>query len=191
MSRVTRPGGEILVVCTGNVCRSPFIERRLQQLFRSTEIGVSSAGTEALVGAPMDERAAAQLTKAGGDPVGFVARQLEPDLIARADLVLAATRRHRGAIAVMSPGALRVTFALGDFADLVDGLSRYDLEEHAPHERVRQVAELAARRRSVVAPRAARTVDIVDPYGRPNAVFASMAGHIAEMLPSVARVLAY
>ena len=188
---MTRPGGEILVICTGNVCRSPFIERRLRQLLGSTAIVVSSAGTEALVGAPMDEQAAAQLTATGGDPAGFVARQLEPELIARADLVLTATRRHRGAVAVMSPGALRCTFALGDFADLVGGLSRDDLDDEAPDERVRQVAELAARRRSAVAPRAATAVDIVDPYGRPNGVFVSMGRHVSELLPPAVRVLAY
>jgi protein-tyrosine phosphatase len=187
---VTRPGGEILVVCTGNVCRSPFVERRLRHLLRSTEIVIGSAGTEALVGAPMDEQAAAQLAS-GGDPAGFVARQLEPDLVARADLVLTATRKHRGAVAVLSPGAMRRTFALGDFADLVAGLSEDDLDADAPHDRVRQVAELAARRRSVVAPRATAAVDIVDPYGRPHGVFVSMAGHVTELLRPVARVLAY
>jgi len=54
----------ILTVCTGNVCRSPAVERLL-----STELGptvqVSSAGTHALVGHPISQPMAALLTASG------------------------------------------------------------------------------------------------------------------------------
>ena len=46
--------GSILVVCTGNVCRSPYIERRLRHELAGTGIEVTSAGTRALVGHDMD-----------------------------------------------------------------------------------------------------------------------------------------
>jgi len=94
----------VLIVCTGNICRSPFIERLLQHQLDERRLHerrlhegrpgsdrailVHSAGTGALTGSAMDERAAARLVALGGDPVGFRARDLTPDLIAGSDLVL-------------------------------------------------------------------------------------------------------
>lgn len=101
--------GRILIVCTGNICRSPFIERLLQRQLDehrpsfAQRILVHSAGT----GSAMDKRAAAQLLAHGGDPTGFRARDLTPALIAESDLILTATRDHRGSVAVMYPKALR------------------------------------------------------------------------------------
>src|ERR1035437_4630017 len=99
----------ILIVCTGNICRSPFIERLLQHELderRSVSergIVVRSAGTAALVGSSMDAQSAAQLVAHGGDASGFRARDLTPALVAESDLVLTATRAHRGKVALMSP----------------------------------------------------------------------------------------
>lgn len=188
-SRATRRGG-VLVVCTGNVCRSPFIERMLQRSLAATGIRVSSAGTEALVGEPMDPRAATQLERYRGDSAGFVARQLTPALVADADLVLAATRGHRGEVAAMNPRALPYTFTLRDFADLVDGLSSAGLSAGDTADSwVRQVSVAAARRRAMVPPRDAESVAIVDPYRRGDATFAVMAQQVTEILPAVARAL--
>ena len=50
----------ILVVCTGNVCRSPAAERLLASKLGST-VQVASAGTHALVGQPISEPMAALL----------------------------------------------------------------------------------------------------------------------------------
>ena len=117
----------ILIVCTGNICRSPFIERLLQRQLDehrarfAQRILVHSAGTGAVTGSAMDKRAAAQLVAHGGDPTGFRARDLTPDLIAESDLILTATRDHRGRVAVMYPKALRQVFTFCDFADLVGG----------------------------------------------------------------------
>lgn len=46
----------ILVICTGNICRSPIAERILRNLLPS--IKVDSAGTGAMVGHSADETAA-------------------------------------------------------------------------------------------------------------------------------------
>ena len=73
----------VLVVCTGNVCRSPLVERVLAHTV-GAQIEVQSAGTAALVDSPMDGRAAAQLQRWRMDPAGFVARQVVPAMVARA-----------------------------------------------------------------------------------------------------------
>lgn len=44
----------IMFVCTGNVCRSPMGELLMRRYLSGTSITVSSAGTHALVGHPID-----------------------------------------------------------------------------------------------------------------------------------------
>ena len=187
----------ILIVCTGNICRSPFIERLLQHQLDQRRPGsgqrilVHSAGTGALVGSPMDQRAAAQLVEHGGDPAGFRARDLTPDLIAESALVLTATREHRGKVAVMYPKALRQVFTLCDFADLVedaDGLKNRVTPTN-PQAWVREVIHEAAARRGLKPPLELAQADIVDPFRRKDEVFVAMAQQIVRSLPAVVRAL--
>ena len=195
----------ILIVCTGNICRSPFIERLLQRRLDEPQTGgggsgrttvVHSAGTNALDGWEMDERAAAQLVAYGGDPAGFSARRLTPDLVAESDVVLTATRAHRGKVAAMSPDALRRLFTFRDFADLVAGIDagidRRGGGATGTDQRgwVHQVVEEAAARRGVNPPLDPGHADIVDPYGRQVRVFAAMAQQVVGSMPAVVRALA-
>lgn len=188
----------ILIVCTGNICRSPFIERLLQRQLDERRpgsargISVSSAGTGALVGSAMDPRAAAKLAAHGGEPGGFVARDLTRELIAESDLVLTATRAHRGKVALISRKVLRRVFTFRDFADLVA-----DIEGHSasatraePRAWVRQVTEQAAARRGFNPPLEPIHADIVDPFRREDEVFSTMAQQIVESMPVVVRALA-
>ena len=121
----------VLVVCTGNICRSPLLERILQSAlddrWGSGAVSVRSAGTMGLQGSAMDERARAQLGLFGGDGAGFVARRLTPAMVAGADLVLTATREHRALVAQAHPRALRYAFTYRDFADLSAHLEETDL----------------------------------------------------------------
>jgi len=187
----------ILIVCTGNICRSPFIERLLRHDLdqhrpgSDREIIVRSAGTGALVGSAMDPQAAAQLVAHGGYASGFIARELTPALIAEADLILTATRAHRGKVALMSPKALRRVFTFCDFAEMVSGVD--DLSAPAPltdpRAWVRHVTEKAAASRGLKPPLALDSADIVDPYRLEDEVFATMAQQIVEPMSAVVRVL--
>jgi len=140
----------------------------------------------------MDPRASAQLIAGGGDPAGFRAREISPAIIAESDLVLTATRAHRGKVALMSPKVLRRVFTFRDFADLVAGIDR---SAHAgatpadPGSWVRQVAEQAAARRGLKPPLAPGQADVVDPYRRADEVFATMAQQIVASMPAVVRAL--
>ena len=188
----------ILIVCTGNICRSPFIERLLQRQLderrpgSDREVLVRSAGTGALTGSAMDERAAAQLVAYGGDPVGFRARDLTPDLIAESDLVLTATRAHRGKVASLYPKALRRVFTFRDFADLVAGIDALSarVTQTDPRAWVRQVTEEAAASRGLNPPLEPAQADIVDPFRREDEVFVTMAQQIGGSMPAVVRALA-
>jgi protein-tyrosine phosphatase len=188
----------ILIVCTGNICRSPFIERILQRELDGRGSGagrriiVRSAGTGALVGSAMNAQAAAQLVKHGGDASGFTARDLTPGLIDESDLVLTATRVHRGKVALMSPKVLRRVFTFCDFADLVAGVDGPGSPVAQPDPRawVRHVTEKAAARRGLTPPLAPGLADIVDPYRRADEVFAVMARQVLDSVPAVVRTLA-
>ena len=180
------------MVCTGNICRSPFIERMLRVSVPGS-IVVTSAGTEALVGESMDPAAAELLRRHGGDPEGFVARQLTAEMVAEADLVLTATRAHRAAVASLQARALRYGFTLGDFSDLAVGVD-IDINidtrpDHTANSWVGHLGRVVADRRGVVPPRSAKEVDIVDPYGREDRAFSAMAQQVLAALPPVLRLL--
>ena len=81
---------------------------------------MASAGVHAVVGAPMDASAAAELTRLGGDPSEFEARQLTASMATEADLVLTATRAIRGQVVATAPAALKRTFTLLELAALLE-----------------------------------------------------------------------
>jgi low molecular weight protein-tyrosine phosphatase len=181
--------GTVLVVCTGNVCRSPYIERRLRHELAGTGIEVSSAGTRALVGRDMDAGTRERLAHSGVDVAGFAARDLTRDLVAAADLVVAAAREHRGAAARLHPAAMGRTFTLRDLADLLSEATADDLAANAGEATwVRQVAVTASRRRGLV-PARQEGVDIADPIGGPPSLFTRMAAEVDDALAPVVRAL--
>lgn len=202
----------ILVVCTGNVCRSPIMERYLARHLAERWQGegsmlVSSAGTAALVGSPMDDRAAEQARSIGLDTAAFTAQLLTVEAIATADLVLTATRQHRGTVVSMYPKALRSCFTVRDFAaamadlppdsgptpgddmdDMDDG-DGMDGGDDA-RKRVRRVVATAAARRGFSPPLAPAEADIVDPYRRSDEVYAVMFAQIVDAMPVIVAALA-
>lgn len=186
--------GQVLVVCTGNICRSPLIERVLQSALDERwgpgEVSVRSAGTMGLEGYPMDERAARHLAGFGGVSDGFVARRVTKELVASADLVLTATREHRGRVVQLHPRALRYAFSYLDFADLARHLPDEELPT-APSgaDWVREVTQVLASKRGMRAPLEAHLADIVDPYNRHDDVYDEMSAQIRQATPDVVRAL--
>ena len=121
----------ILTVCTGNICRSPLAEQLLRRELAGVDAVVSSAGTGALVGHPMADRAAAYSRRLGGEPDAHAGRQLTSALLRESDLVLVATRRHRKAVVELLPRASRSTFTLREFARLLGTVNPDDRAEVA------------------------------------------------------------
>ncbi|TFC01334.1 MULTISPECIES: low molecular weight phosphatase family protein [Cryobacterium] len=133
------PPFSILVVCTGNICRSPLAEQLLTTRLTNSGIPVrvTSAGTYAMVGKGMPDEAAALSVRYGGDPRAHVSRQLTARLVADADLVVTADREHRGEVVSLHPRAARYAFTLNQLARLIDGLrdAEFAAAEHAAAER--------------------------------------------------------
>jgi protein-tyrosine phosphatase len=88
---------KVLVVCTGNVCRSPMAAAILRrQLAERGAIGVevTSAGTAPWDGAPASEGSYLIALEHGLDLSDHRARQLTTDLVADADLVFGMSPQH-------------------------------------------------------------------------------------------------
>jgi protein-tyrosine phosphatase len=88
---------EILVVCTGNICRSPMAEGLLKHVLPPNlrdRIAVSSAGTYALHGNQPAPHAVEVMAQWGVDIGGHRARQVSRDMLSRADLTLAMEKSH-------------------------------------------------------------------------------------------------
>lgn len=170
------------MVCTGNVCRSPYIERLLRGEVERLGVRVASAGTMALHGEPMQDGTAALLTDRGLNADGFVARQLTPAMVVQADLVLTATREHRSQVVRTAPSGLRYVFALNDFSDLVSGI---DPMPGAGPDVVAQLVTSAVARRDEVAARGADDADIEDPFRQGPQEYARMAEQVAAVLPQI------
>lgn len=101
----------ILIVCTGNICRSPVAQAMLQQ--RLPRLTVQSAGLGALVGQPVDKQARRLAEADGLDVASHRARQLDADQLSEADLVLVMSSGQRQAVARRWPEALGKTLLLG------------------------------------------------------------------------------
>jgi len=177
----------ILAVCTGNICRSPAIERLLAHHL-SESACVSSAGTMAVVGAPIAEPMARLLTDAGVSPKGFSARRITPPMIDEADLILTASTEHRSAVVSLQPLAMKKTFTLLEFARTVPHVSAS--VTHLPlDERVSALAHHAYHARPRL--RLAREhIDIPDPYGRTEEVYDTAFTLIMDAVKEISPILA-
>lgn len=185
----------MLLVCTGNICRSALAER-LGRAYLDEALGadagtvqLSSAGVQAVVGSAMHPDSALVLQGLGGDPAGFVARQLVDDMAIDADLTLTMTRRHRRDVLRGAPRALARTFTLREAAGLLELVGDVDVPGEGLAERARSlVKELAAarsRRQSSV------DDDIRDPIGEPPEVHGDVGDAVASaLIPVLARIVA-
>lgn len=108
----------ILVVCTGNTCRSPLGEVLLRSHLAATpalaDVTVASAGTNAWSGTPASEGSYLVALERGLDLSAHRATALTIDMVRRADLILTMGRSH--ATAVMAMGGAGKTHTVVEYA---------------------------------------------------------------------------
>ena len=103
----------VLIVCAGNICRSPVAERLLRNEVGGRGIEGHSAGLTAVRGHAMDATARELLEAHGADGEGHVARQVESTMLRQHDLILAMDRAQLSALRGMAPEASGKLFLLG------------------------------------------------------------------------------
>lgn len=105
----------ILVVCVGNICRSPMAEALLKQRF--PEKNIDSAGVGALVGHSADPAAIKIMEDQNIDITTHVAKQIDETLAHKADLIFTMSDSQNKWIEDRWPFCRGKTFKLGHWSD--------------------------------------------------------------------------
>jgi protein-tyrosine phosphatase len=125
---------DVLVVCTGNLCRSPIIDTLLSAAVPS--VTVRSAGTAAPFARPWHPLAVEALAEVGQDASAGRAHRLQRADVVAAKLVLTAEGVHRAVAVQLDPTAEDRCFTLLEAARLLrtapaaDGLGAAGLAAH-------------------------------------------------------------
>lgn len=198
MGVVTVSTFRVLVVCTANHCRSPIGEQLLAhaaaERFGAGAWQVDSVGTDIPGPWPLHEFAAAVLAARLPAVRPHTSTQLSRSSIEQADLILTATRRHRGDVVKTVPAAIGRTFTVKQFARLCDALPGLDPETDAAGVDVADPAALGRRlvveaklARSSLQPVPGEEEDLPDPMGGPLPGFELCADRLQDAIDRILR----
>lgn len=119
----------ILVVCTGNICRSPIGERFLRELFPNKKI--DSAGTHALVDHDADISANKIATQHGLSLAGHRGKQFTSSMGRQYELILVMEKSHLEQIGKIAPEARGKSMLFGHWLEQRDIPDPYRKSEEA------------------------------------------------------------
>jgi Protein-tyrosine-phosphatase len=181
----------ILVVCTGNVCRSPIAEGLLHNAmaarFGDRAPEVSSAGTQGWEGRPAMPESVAAAAERGVEISGHVARELTGAMVEHATLVVTMAREHGDELARFGADAGRKAFTLKELVRILDTLPAVPAGA--------EVGSLADRRDAADDVRRAGFKgnplddDIADPLGLPLESYRAVAWELDEWVRRLAHGL--
>jgi protein-tyrosine phosphatase len=106
---------KILIVCIGNICRSPVAEGMLKNWLASqnSTVTVSSAGISAMVNHPAAPLSVSLSKTRSIDISSHRARQITEEMVRDADLILVMEQFQKKKIETLFPFALGKVFLLG------------------------------------------------------------------------------
>jgi protein-tyrosine phosphatase len=110
----------VLMVCVGNICRSPMAEALLINRLsggKYANVNIASAGIGALVGHEADTTAKALMTEKNIDVSAHRAKQLNTELISEYDLILVMEKGHINAVHNIAPSSKGKVHLLGKWSD--------------------------------------------------------------------------
>lgn len=174
----------ILVVCTGNICRSPIAEGFLRQLLhdRGIEgISVESAGVSGLRGYPADPEAVRAAAEQEVDISNHRARRVNRAMLDRADLVMAMTAEQRDAAIGQVPDATGRTFTLKELVFLLEKANG-ESPERSEEERLAAAVARANTLRESEPGLELLDEDVSDPLGLGPDAFRATVWEIGQLL---------
>jgi protein-tyrosine-phosphatase len=172
---------KILIVCTGNLCRSPMasvVLRRVLSERGCDGIEVGSAGTWAESGNRATSEACSVVADRGMDLSPHRSRPLTADELRSADLVIAMTSVHLREIGSLDPDAAGKTLLLKEIAELSFG------EPEGRDAQIRLRRLLGARR-----PEWRRALDLDDPMGLPRTSYERCLAELEQGIELLATAL--
>jgi protein-tyrosine phosphatase len=168
----------ILVVCSGNICRSPIAEgllrRAMQRRPAGEPLSIASAGTIAMEGTPAKPEAVAAARDRGVDIAAHRARRLTDPMIADADLLICMATEHREEIEERVAGAAGLTFTLKELTRLLE------LDATPADLPGRIEAAAAARTDGGLTEEERSDEDVVDPLGMPLETYLTIASELDD-----------
>jgi protein-tyrosine phosphatase len=174
----------ILVVCTGNVCRSPIaagvLRSELERRFGPDAPEVASAGIGAWERSPATPEAVDAAAERGFDISTHRGRQLARPFVEDADLVVAMATDHSKAVVEAVPEAAAKTFTLKELVRLVEALPAAAVDHQDPGATLAARAAEADRLRGEGFEGAPFDEDVADPIGMPFEMYRAVAWELDE-----------
>ncbi len=110
----------VLLVCTGNICRTPMAEALLRQLIDRERLenvmSVESAGTWAMEGNPVSENTRRVCLEHGLEVSAHRARPIDHAMVKKADIILCLAEQHKLDLLTIYPHFRNKIFTLREFA---------------------------------------------------------------------------
>ncbi len=179
----------VLIVCTGNTCRSPMAEAMLKDLAARNckPLEIRSAGVSTVDGLPVSAHAAATLRKRNLALPG-TSTMLSAEEVLWANTILTMTLGHKQAILQRFPEALSKTFTLKEYAllgdpamdDVIEAEKLYS--EWQVRQALGQNLSPEERTRLFELQRRLPDFDIKDPFGGPLSLYEQCADEIEDIL---------
>ncbi|HBK68884.1 MAG TPA: ribose 5-phosphate isomerase B [Firmicutes bacterium] len=168
---------KILLVCTGNTCRSPMAAALLQKILEgkreiTSEIQISSAGIYAFPGAPASTEAIEVMRHYGVDLSTHLSRGLQSEELLASDLILTMTTAQKAQLLKAFPEVKDKVFILREY-----------IEEQLKGKGVSREHPIAFSEGKDTG------VDIPDPFGQTLEVYHSCAEVIVQNLQELVKLL--